>query len=506
MRGVLLLLVALLSGAILMALEMAGIRILAPHFGQSIFEWGSLIGVFLAALSIGYYFGGRLVDRWPNSTILAISLLGAGLLVLALAFPGERGADAHSIAWVLCDALADSDLGPRAAPLVACAIMFFAPAMLMAVTSPFVIRLMVPAIEQVGQTAGLVFAVSTIGSIAGTLGTTFYLLTAWGTRGVVLRLGLLLVLTAGLAAAAWRPRRAAVVAAAVLALCAFSSPACAAERTLLERDSPYHRLFVTEDETSRWLRADNIWHTQMLLADRHGRGLPYSDYIDLAFLFNPNIRSVLVIGLGGGTVPKRFVRDYPSVKVDAVEIDPDVIKIAARYFEVRAGPRLTIHEADGRRFLRKSEQKWDLILLDAYYADTVPFFLTTKEFFKIVSDHLNPNGVFVNNVVGRPSGPKSKFFRSVYRTMSEVFPQAHVFVVPERGFELVNLEVFAMNEKQRVSAAILAERAARMQGTVIKDDRLRQRLNDRVTAPVRTSDVPTLSDDYAPVDALIHLW
>jgi len=245
MRNFLLLLVALLSGGILMALEMVGIRVLAPHFGQSIFEWGSLIGVFLAALSIGYYFGGRLVDRRPNPLILAGFLLGAGLFVLVLALPGERGSSGHGIAWVVCDALADSGLGPRAAPLIACAILFFVPAMLMAVTSPFVIRLTVRRVNQVGRTAGLVFALSTVGSIAGTLGTAFYLLQAWGTRGVIMRLGVLLIITAGLAAAAWRPRRAAgaaaVAAAAFFALCAAGSPVYAAERILLERDSPYHR-------------------------------------------------------------------------------------------------------------------------------------------------------------------------------------------------------------------------------------------------------------------------
>ena len=506
MRNLLLLLVALLSGAILMALEMVGIRVLAPHFGQSIFEWGSLIGVFLAALSIGYYFGGRLVDRRPNPLILAVFLLAAGLFVLALALPGERGAGSHGIAWVVCDALGDSELGPRTAPLVACAILFFVPAMLMAVTSPFVIRLTVRKVSQVGQTAGLVFALSTVGSIAGTLGTAFYLLQAWGTRGVIMRLGVLLIITAGIAAAAWRPRRAGAAAAVLLALCAAGSPVCAAERTLLERDSAYHRLFVTEDEACRWLRADNIWHTQMMLNDPHGRGLPYSDYIDIAFLFNPNIRSVLVIGLGGGTVPKRFVRDYQRVKVDAVEIDADVITIADRYFDVHPGPRLKIHEADGRKFLRKSKQKWDLILLDAYYADTVPFFLTTKEFFEIVRDHLTPNGVFVNNVVGRLSGAKSKFFRSVYRTTNEVFPQIHVFKVRQSGDEFVNLEVFAMTQKEQVSRETLAARAGEMQGSVIKDDKLRARLDDYIAAPVRTDDVPTLTDDYAPVDGLMHLW
>ena len=506
MQNLLLLLVALLSGGILMALEITGIYLLAPHFGQTIFVWASLIGVFLGALSIGYYFGGRLVDRWTTSLLLSAFLFGAGLFVLVLALPVKGVDETHTLAWAVCDAMVVRDFGPRASPLIACAILFFAPAMLMAVTSPFVIRLTAQSVSRVGSTAGVVYAVSTIGSIAGTLGTAFYLIAWFRVPTILYLLGALLIVAGAIAAAVRKPRSVTAAAVVLFALCSMSQPAEAAERTLFERNSPYHRLFVTEDETSRWLRADNIWHTQMLLADPHGRGLPYADYVDLAFLFNPNIRRVLVIGLGGGTVPKRFVRDYPRVTVDAVEVDPDVIKIAARYFEMHPGPRLAIHESDGRRFLRRSKEKWDLILLDAYYADTVPFFLTTKEFFTIVRGHLNPNGVFVNNVVGRLTGSRSSFFRSVYRTTREVFPQVHVFKVPESGFEFVNLEVFAMNESQRISRATLAARAAQMQGNTIKDDKLRERLNDYVTTRVRTDDVPTLRDDYAPVDQLIHLW
>jgi len=293
---------------------------------------------------------------------------------------------------------------------------------------------------------------------------------------------------------------------ALAALCLLPSAVQAKEEIILERDSSYHRLFVAQDDRYRWLRADNIWHTEMDRKDPQGRGLPYSDYVDLAFLFNPNIRRVLVIGLGGGTIPKRFVRDYPSVKVDAVEIDPAVIRIAKRYFYVKEGPRLKLHEADGRQFLRRTKEKWDLILLDAYYADTVPFFLTTREFFTIAKSHLNPGGILCNNVVGQVSGPKSAFFRSVYRTMDEVFPQVHAFKVADSGTAWINIEVFGINGNARLTSAELRTRATDLKGKLIKDDKLLARLNGSIPGPVPTQDVPTLTDDYAPVDKLIHLW
>jgi spermidine synthase len=189
-----------------------------------------------------------------------------------------------------------------------------------------------------------------------------------------------------------------------------------------------------------------------------------------------------------------------------VEIDPAVIKIAQRYFFVEPGPRLKVHESDGRQFLRRTERKWDMILLDAYYADTVPFFLTTREFFALAKSRLSPGGVLVNNVVGQVSGPRSKFFRSVYKTMAKAFPQVSAVVVPESGAEWKNIEIFGVNARGTVSLAELRKRAAQLKGKLIKDDKLLGRLDGYIAEPVRTQDVPELTDDYAPVDALIHLW
>jgi spermidine synthase len=494
--NVILLVAAFLSGAILMALEIVGGRVLMQYFGGSIYVWGSLIGVFLAALSLGYYVAGKLSDRHPSAWLLAVLLFAASVLVALLPQYG----------WGLCDRISLAEIGDRAGPLLGATLLFFLPGVLMGTTSPFVIRLTAERIEQVGQAAGSVYAVSTIGSIAGTLGTAFYLLGWLGVRNITYLLGGLLAGTALLACwAGARVRAGAPGALAVLLALLTLTPAQARERTLLERDSPYHHLYVTEDDTYRWLRADTVWHTEMLLSDPHGRGLPYTDYIDLAFLFNPEIRRVLVIGLGGGTIPKRFVRDYPQVTVDAVEVDPDVVKIAARYFDVHPGPRLKVLTDDGRRFLRKTSTKYDLIVLDAYYADTVPFFLSTKEFFAIAKGRLAPNGVFVNNTIGTLTGARSKFFRSVYRTMQEVFPQIYAVKVPESG-AMMNIEIFAQDTRQRVSAGTLRARATQMRNAVIKDPDLLERVGNLITTPVRTSDLPTLSDDYAPVDQLLHLW
>jgi spermidine synthase len=136
----------------------------------------------------------------------------------------------------------------------------------------------------------------------------------------------------------------------------------------------------------------------------------------------------------------------------------------------------------------------------------VPFFLTTREFFTLARSRLNPGGVLVNNVVGQVSGPRSKFFRSVYKTMGEVFPQMSAVVVPESGAEWKNIEVFGVSARATLSLAELRKRAAQLKGKLIKDDALLGRLDGYLTEPVKTQDVPGLTDDYAPVDALTHLW
>ncbi len=145
-------------------------------------------------------------------------------------------------------------------------------------------------------------------------------------------------------------------------------------------------------------------------------------------------------------------------------------------------------------------------MLDAYYADTVPFFLTTQEFFRIVAERLNPGGVFVNNVVSRLAGPRSKFFRSVYRTMGTVFSQLHAFSVPESGAQYINIEVFAPNTSRKFTLGELRQKAHDLQGKLIKDDQLMRRVDNYVTGPIRTADVTLLTDDYAPVDHLLNIW
>ena len=178
------------SGAVLMALEIVGSRILAPYFGSSVYVWGSLISIFLAALSAGYYFGGVAADRWPRAGALALALAAAGVLILVLPLASRS----------ILEMFSARDLGPRASPLLASVVLFVLPSLLLGMTSPFAIKLAATDLATVGNTAGVLYAISTAGSIAGTLLTAFALIPAMGVRAILYALGVTLLLCSGLLA------------------------------------------------------------------------------------------------------------------------------------------------------------------------------------------------------------------------------------------------------------------------------------------------------------------
>jgi hypothetical protein len=167
--------VVFVSGAVLMSLEIAGSRILAPNFGSSIFVWGSLISVVMTALSIGYYWGGWLSAREPSYGKLAILLVIPGIVIFFLPF----------LYPAINDWIASIDLGNRLSPLFACGVLFLVPGVFLGTVSPYVIRLAATKLSTVGSTAGTLYAVSTAGSIFGTLITAFYLIPVLGVSNII---------------------------------------------------------------------------------------------------------------------------------------------------------------------------------------------------------------------------------------------------------------------------------------------------------------------------------
>jgi spermidine synthase len=498
------------SGAVLMGLEIVGSRIIAPFFGSSVYVWGGLISIFLGALSLGYYLGGTMADRWPHPTLLAALLGFAGLAILSL----------NIIARPVLLAFDAWDLGPRLNPLLASIVLFAVPSILMGTTSPFAIKLVARDLATVGTNAGLLYALSTTGSIAGTIGTAFFLIPSLGVRTILYLLGGSLLALAGLLllreGRGLRPLTASTVLSILLAT-AVAAPVAEGtpirlpqQRIIYEKDSAYHQINVMEDGINRYLRFNRSFQGGMVLKNPFESPFLYTSYAHLALVFNASLRRMLLIGLGSGTIPKRFLRDYPDMVADSVELDPAVVDVAKRFFEVREDARHRIIVQDGRVYLRRSDVKYDLIVLDAYFAEGIPFHLATKEFLEIVRDRLTPGGVVVSNIIGALDGPNSRLYRALHKTYGSVFAGLYPFPV---AFGL------ARNPAETRTIILIATSRAGMKTGEIHNAAARLRVGGRVTLPldryardhydgrVATEDVPLLTDNYAPVDILpVYGW
>jgi spermidine synthase len=526
-----------LSGAALLGLEITASRVLAPTFGSSLFVWGSLIGIVLTGLAIGYWAGGIVADRLPSPYLL-VTLLTLGAVLVALVPVIDQTVLTWIVAW---------DPGPRLDPLLAAAILFGPASIVLASASPTAVRLAASSLERLGRTAGRLFSISTAGSIFGTFVTAFWLVPELGTDQVLAVGAATLVAAALIVALAVRLVPAAVALSGALAgavVLALSlapegnqqlqgvaaqnwsplyrqrenrtpgplDPAAVGELgsnfSIREaRDTQYHRLVVADDDDSRYLRFDSSFQSGMWLSDPYRTRFRYTDYLDLGIAHRPSARNVLFIGLGGGSAPKRMWRDFPNLRVHIAELDPEVVNAAYRWFELPRSPRLTVDAEDGRQWLTRHQQRWDVIVIDAFYADSIPFHLATHEFLELVRERLSPGGVVVVNIIGAVTGDESKLLRSLTKTYRSTFPTVLLYPV----FETVNDRnptytrnvILVATEGAAPTTAFLRQRWREIRKATPTVPALDNAIADRWTRPVRFDDVPVLTDDYAPTDALL---
>jgi spermidine synthase len=259
----------------------------------------------------------------------------------------------------------------------------------------------------------------------------------------------------------------------------------------------YHRLSVTEDDGLRVLRFERNPQSSMFIEDPYETDIEYVGYLHTTLAVAPHARRTLVLGLGGASVVKRMWRDYPEMTIDAVELDAAVVNIAYRYFALPRDERIRVTTGEARRFLEKTDETWDIILVDAYDDHEIPHRLVTEEFMMLLHQHLSPGGVVAYNFIGRIGGDRSKPFRSLYRTGRNVFRQAWVFVVQP------NTHIVLTEDRNLVML---------LTDEVIEPDdllaRIRGRVDGMVTVPgfdgfgedlhlesIRSGDVPFLVDE-----------
>ncbi|HEX2930540.1 MAG TPA: fused MFS/spermidine synthase, partial [Candidatus Binatia bacterium] len=277
-------------------------------------------------------------------------------------------------------------------------------------------------------------------------------------------------------------------------------------RTLLQKDTFYHRIRIEEDDEARYMYFDRTLQSAMNLREPTALRLIYSRYTSLGFTFRPDAKKMLIIGLGGGSIPKKIQREFPNIEIDAVEIDPEVIKMAKDYFNVKENNNLRLHAQDGRLFLNRTQNQYDIILLDAYFTDAMPFHLTTKQFFELAQKKLTPNGIVVANLISAVTGPSGKIARAFVRTQRQIFPQTYVFAA--RRADQVSLDtiqnviVVATRDKQRLEINEIVKRARGLDRGLFPDP-IQDIAVSYYEKPL-PEDVPILTDDYAPTDNLLN--
>jgi spermidine synthase len=488
-------LAAFVTGAIVMSFEMLGSRYLNPYFGSGIYTWASLISTVLAALCVGYFIGGIAADRYPSARVLGATVLTGSLYILVLPAFSEP-----LMEFVLA-AIDDVRTGSLAAAFT---ILFF-PVTFLGMYSPFGIRLLLQSAQSSGRVSGRVYGISTFGSIVGTLGTTFILIPAIGTRAITFTLGIAGVLSGLLLIAVPKARRAALA----LALLALAAPNARAEELidssireemLQQKDgrvarieTEYNDIFITKrrHELTMSFQLKGFDYTESVanLADFDDLPVRYTQVMTVGAVYPPEIKKVLMIGLGGGSISGYLGRFMAHVEIDTVEVDPGVIAAAKKYFGMKETTRVRYLEGDGRVFLNRNKQTYDLILLDAFQGGYVPFHLLTREFYALLKQRLAPGGVAVFNV-----HEGTKLYASTLMTLRSVFPGVHLY--PSGQGEMITVVTAGPAPEE----ATLAERARALQEKFGFRFALPALLARRTGKSGATQTGELLTDDFAPVN------
>jgi spermidine synthase len=499
------------AGAVLMGLEIAGSRVLAPHFGNSIFVWGSLIAIFLMAISVGNYLGGRLADERPSHLMLNSICVGVSLWIFALAI----------FAQGFCLLLVQSGFGEQSGPLVASMALFLVPSIGMGMVSPFAIRLATSSLANVGKISGSLYALSNVGSIAGTMVTTFLLIPFVGLTLVLKGLGVVLLVAALLTAPGiWRRQHGqrlvfiAVATAGLLALPeARHHELRIEEKVVIEVTTPYHNIAVVDDivENVRMLQFDRRYYESIVdIKPPHVSYAQYTDYFHLALLLNPQPKRSLFIGAGGAVGPRSFHLHDPQMEIDVVDIDQKVLDLTTEYFFLPDDPHIHTIAKDGRIFVRDAKDPYDCLVLDAFtIGGRIPFHLVTQEFFEQCSERMTEDGIFVMNINSAIEGPTAGIFRSTYRTLDTVFPQrVYVFQKPgERGTHnpvvSTNVIFVATKSERRIMPRQWKALAAEYRSdSYIGATTLTRLVDDLLEDVPDVSTAPLFTDDYAPIETM----
>ncbi|MCE9552453.1 MAG: fused MFS/spermidine synthase [Planctomycetes bacterium] len=478
---------AVVCGAAILIVEILGAKMLSPYFGTSHFVWTAQISVTLVSLAVGYYFGGRLVDRSQNFNRL-YACIAAAAAYLFLTVP-------------LCPLVAVKCLNFKLAvgSLLASTFLFLVPLALLAAVGPFLMRAMTLSVTEVGRQVGGLSALSTAGSVLGAVLVGYVLLPLLPNSATMLgTAGLLMVLAIG-HFVVWGRSKAGLIASVILAVAggaaavwgtrveAHQTPPGLTE--LYRGNSHFGLLQVLEDQQSSRRFCVNDFLLQNGYDTQRKQCIHMFSYTlyCLARAYTGKIDNALCIGLGVGIVPMRLARE--GVAMDVVEINPDMVRVAEDYFDFEPS-RMKVAVDDGRHFLNVNQRKYDTILLDAFLGDSTPTHLMTREAFAAMRDALAPGGTLVINSFGDLTEGHDFYPASLEKTLRTVFKSVKVHAAQATG----NI-FFVASDRQElefVHQPVEPDTTARIK-------RLVQGALANVIVPDPSRGI-VLSDDFNPVE------
>ena len=481
--------VVFVCGAVVMMFELLGSRILAPYCGTSLYVWTNIIGVILGSLSLGYWLGGRLADCYPKPRGLFFIILAAAVLVMLV----------NLVKAPFLAGLQTRVADPRWASLWSALVLFSPPGFLLGMVSPYAVRLTLDSAEHSGRTVGTLYALSTAGSIAGTFLAGFVLIPAQGTTGLLTILSLCLAAAALVVLYSARDPQPKDPVLAVLAGGLFLVPPwIAPDRTVVESEYNSIRIYdAVEAGTQRDMRVlelNNYRNSGMYL-DNGEPAFEYLQFFRLPEHFVPGFKKSLLIGAGAYSFPKYYLARYPDATLDVAEIDPKLTELARQHFALVDNPRMHVFHEDGRTYLNRCREHYDVIYFDVFRSMySVPDHLTTIECARQAARCLTDHGVAVYNLLGAVDGQSSRFIRAEIMTLKQVFPHVSVFLVQD-----------GQDRKGAQNIICVASKDAPASLTN-SDPELDRMLGSSLIREELSFNTPILTDDFFPANSFLDAY
>lgn len=482
------------SGMSVMAVELGASRLLAPYFSSSQIVWTIIIGTIMIAMALGNIYGGKSADKNPNPDKLYTRILIAAIWIALIPVLGKYIILAVSALLIFT---VNSNFLIIAA-FAACMLIFVFPLFLLGTVTPSLAKYSVESLAESGKTVGTLGAFNTIGSIIGTFVPTFVTIPAVGTSITFLIFSGVLLLIAAIYFVQKRSGKKKVIAAAVIFVicCGIGhSHSFAFWETNLsyEGESIYNYLQVKENDRQVILSTNVLFGVQSIYMKQEGLTGMYYDYAMAAPLMvadkTPEEMDVLILGMGTGTYATQCRKYFGNMNLEGVEIDEKISALSRKYFALP--DEVPVITYDGRAFLNATEKTYDVIMVDAYQDITIPFQMSSVQFFTLVKQHLNKNGVMVvnMNMRGTDEGNINQYLSDTIASVFEVVETVDV----ERS---TNRELFASDNPSMMQN--LKENTANLSEHALRAIMLQVQANG---IPYQAGNY-IMTDDKAPVELL----